>query len=67
MTHDSGREELIIELYNGSSYEEQTEKNVRRKAKLHPHITSTFESQTLRIDLHSLDFDLADEGLFRRS
>jgi len=67
MTHDAVREELIIELFNGSSYEEQAENNVRRKAKLHPHISSSFESQTLRIDLHSLDFDLADEDLFKRS
>ncbi|PCJ79968.1 MAG: hypothetical protein COA49_10125 [Bacteroidetes bacterium] len=67
MTHDADREELLIELFNGSSYEEQAENNVRRKAKLHPHVSSSFESQTLRIDLQSLDFDLADEDLFKRS
>jgi lipopolysaccharide export system permease protein len=67
MNHDSDREELVIELYKGSSYEEQAESNVRRKEKLHPHIIASFESQILRIDLKSLDFDLADEDLFRRS
>ena len=67
MNHDSNREELVIELYNGASYEEQPESNVRRKEKLHPHIVASFESQILRIDLQSLDFDLADEDLFKRS
>jgi len=67
MIHDSDREELVIELNHGSSYEEQQESNVRRKEKLHPHILASFESQILRIDLQSLDFDLADEKLFRRS
>ncbi len=67
MNHDSNREELVIELYNGTSYEEQPESNVRRKEKLHPHIVASFESQILRIDLQSLDFDLADEDLFKRS
>jgi len=67
MTNDTARVELIIELHNGVSYEDQTEPNVRRKERLHPHIISSFEHQTLRIDLRSLDFDMADEGLFRNS
>jgi lipopolysaccharide export system permease protein len=67
MNHDSNRDELVIELINGTSYEEQSERNVRRKEKFHPHVISTFSASTIRIDLSSLDFDLADEGLFRRS
>ena len=67
MRHDANRDDLVIELINGTSYEEQTERNIRRKEKLHPHVISSFSSSTLRIDLSSLDFDLADEGLFRRS
>ena len=67
MNHDSNRDELVIELINGTSYEEQTERNVRRKEKFHPHVISSFSASTIRIDLSSLDFDLADEGLFRRS
>ena len=67
MKHDSQNEELIIELINGSSYEEQTEKNIRRKEKLHPHVIAAFSASIMRIDLSSLDFNLADEGLFRRS
>jgi lipopolysaccharide export system permease protein len=67
MYNDTERDELVLELINGASYEDQTERNVRRKERLHPHVTSTFESQILRINLGSLDFDLADEGLFKRS
>jgi lipopolysaccharide export system permease protein len=67
MNHDSNRDELVIELSNGTSYEEQTERNISRKEKLHPHVISAFSFSTIRIDLSSLDFDLADEGLFRRS
>ena len=67
MHHDSQRDDLVIELTNGTSYEDQTEKNLRRKEKLHPHVISSFSASTMRIDLSSLDFDLADEGLFRRS
>ena len=50
-----------------SSYEDQKEPNVRRKARLHPHIMSSFDHQILRINLRSLDFDLADEKLFKKS
>ena len=67
MTNDTARVELIIELQNGVSYEDQIEPNVRRKERLHPHIIASFEQQTLRIDLRSLNFDMADEGLFKNS
>ncbi|MAO45816.1 MAG: hypothetical protein CL823_01560 [Crocinitomicaceae bacterium] len=67
MFNDESRDELVIELKDGISYEDQTEPNVRRKEKTYPHIISEFDHQVLRIDLRSLDFDLADEGLFKRS
>ena len=67
MYNDTERDELVIELTNGASYEDQTERNVRRKERLHPHVMASFETQILRINLGSLDFDLADEGLFKRS
>lgn len=67
MFNDESRDELVIELKDGISYEDQTEPNVRRKEKIYPHIISEFDHQVLRINLRSLDFDLADEGLFKRS
>ena len=67
MFNDEGRDELVIELKNGASYEDQKEPNVRRKERLHPHIMSSFDHQILRINLRSLDFDLADEKLFKKS
>jgi lipopolysaccharide export system permease protein len=67
MYNDTERDELVIELTNGASYEDQTERNVRRNERLHPHVMASFETQILRINLGSLDFDLADEGLFKRS
>ncbi len=67
MYHDENRDELVIELNNGHSYEDQKEKKLKRKERLHPHVMSSFEHQILRINLRSLKFDLADENLFRKS
>ena len=67
MYNDEARDELVIELKNGVSYEDQKEYNVKRQEKVHPHIKASFNNQILRINLRSLDFDLADEKLFKRS
>lgn len=67
MYNDEARDELVIELENGVSYEDQKESNVKRQEKTHPHIKASFNHQILRINLRSLDFDLADEKLFKRS
>jgi lipopolysaccharide export system permease protein len=58
---------LTIALSNGFSYEEDLEQSKRRKERLHPHIASSFERQEFEIDLASLDFSKADEGLFKRA
>ncbi len=58
---------LTIALNNGFSYEEDLEQSKRRKERLHPHIASSFERQSFEIDLASLDFSKADEGLFKRA
>jgi lipopolysaccharide export system permease protein len=58
---------LTIVLHNGFSYEEDLEQSKRRKERLHPHIASSFERQEFEIDLASLDFSKADEGLFKRA
>ena len=58
---------LTISLNDGVSYEEDLEQSKRRKERLHPHIASSFERQTFEIDLASLDFSKADEGLFKRA
>ena len=58
--------ELVIELQNGSSYEEHQETLSRTKERVHPHIESRFERQTFRIPLNSLDFSVANEELFKQ-
>ena len=58
---------LVIELEDGVSYEEHQETMSRSKERVYPHVRSTFQRQTLRIPLHSLDFSMANEDLFRRS
>ncbi|MEE3163959.1 MAG: LptF/LptG family permease [Bacteroidota bacterium] len=65
MVQDGNR--LTIVLSNGFSYEEDLEQSKRRKERLHPHIASSFERQEFEIDLASLDFSKADEGLFKRA
>ena len=65
MVQDGNR--LTIALSNGFSYEEDLEQSKRRKERLHPHIASSFERQEFEIDLASLDFSKADEGLFKRA
>ena len=65
MTQDDGA--LVVELEQGVSYEEHQETMSRNKERVHPHIHSRFGTQTLRIPLHSLDFSMANEDLFRRS
>ena len=67
MYNDEERDELVIELSNGLSYEDQKELNFKRKERLHPHIMSSFDRQILRINLSSLKFDMADEKLFKKS
>ena len=67
MYNDEERDELVIELSNGLSYEDQKEPKVKRKERLHPHIMSSFDHQILRINLSSLKFDMADEKLFKKS
>ncbi|MDA0940167.1 MAG: LptF/LptG family permease [Bacteroidetes bacterium] len=65
MSQDRG--DLLLELEDGVSYEEHQETLSHTKERVHPHIQSRFERQSLRIPLHSLDFSMANEDLFRRS
>jgi lipopolysaccharide export system permease protein len=57
---------LIMELLDGVTYEEDMEAEARRREKVQPHISGSFDRQMLRIDLASLDFNKVDEGLFKR-
>ena len=58
---------LLFTLYNGHSYDEQKEAKKKRSEKIYPHIRNTFEKQVLVIDLSSLNFNKADENLFKRA
>lgn len=65
MSQEAGH--LLLELENGVSYEEHQETLSRTQERVHPHIHTQFAKQSLRIPLHSLDFSMANEDLFRRS
>ena len=65
MTQETGF--LVLELRNGVSYEEHQETMSRTRERVYPHIQSSFERQTLRIPLNSLDFSMANQDLFRKS
>ncbi len=56
---------LLLNLYEGHSYEEQKEDTRRPEDRSNPHVASTFEHQVMRIDLSSLSFNKADEDLFK--
>lgn len=58
---------LILTLYDGFSYDEQKEESKKRSDRTFPHVSSTFDEQELHIDLSSLDFNKADEDLFKRA
>ena len=58
---------LILELEEGVSYEEHRESVTKTSERVHPHIQSSFARQRFQIPLHSLDFSMANEDLFRRS
>ena len=58
---------LILELEDGVSYEEHRESVTKTSERVHPHIQSSFARQRFQIPLHSLDFSMANEDLFRRS
>lgn len=64
---DQTSNRLVLTLNNGVSYEEDLEQSKRRKERLHPHISASFEQQIFEIDLASLDFSKVDEGLFKRA
>jgi lipopolysaccharide export system permease protein len=65
MAQEDGQ--LVLTLVDGVSHEEHQEVQSRSRERVHPHVQSTFARQTLRIPLHSLDFSMANEDLFRRS
>ena len=53
---------MLLELYDGVSYEEREPNN--KKGRNHPHLKSTFEKSVLTLDLSSLDFQETDEDRF---
>lgn len=65
MSEEAGM--LVMELEDGVSYEEHRESVTKTKERVYPHIKSTFAKQRFQIPLHSLDFSMANEDLFRRS
>ncbi|NNE54496.1 MAG: YjgP/YjgQ family permease, partial [Flavobacteriales bacterium] len=57
---------LIMTLYNGFSYDEQSEPR-KKKVKTYPHVKSSFGQSTIRIDLAELAFEKTDEDLFSKA
>ncbi|MDG1158337.1 MAG: LptF/LptG family permease [Flavobacteriales bacterium] len=58
---------LLLTLYDGYSFDEQKEERKKRDDRRFPHINNQFEEQVLTIDLSSLDFNQADEDLFKKA
>ncbi len=67
MQQTSDKRYLLFTLYNGASYEEQREERRRADMRTYNHVTNEFEKQIMRIDLSSLMFNKADEGLFKKA
>jgi len=56
---------LVLTLFDGFSYDEQTEKSKRNPE--FPHIKNKFEKDIMRMDLSSFEFSKASEDLFANS
>ncbi|NND95403.1 MAG: YjgP/YjgQ family permease [Flavobacteriales bacterium] len=52
---------LILDLYDGVSYDEQSTAATRKKDKSTPHLTTEFDQMELRIDVSGLQFQESDE------
>ena len=67
MTQSAGGRYLVLDLQDGLSYEEVSEKAMRQQQRNLPHLATHFERQRVWIDLSSLNFAKADEQLFKRA
>ncbi len=56
---------LVLNLYNGTSYDEQPEES--KKTKRFPQIKSTFKESIIRLDLSSFAFQVNNEEIFKNS
>jgi lipopolysaccharide export system permease protein len=56
---------MILNMYQGTSYNEVEEKKKRRNDKEHPHRVDKFEEQRILIDMSGLGFERTDEKLFK--
>lgn len=52
---------LVLTLFDGVSYDDQTKAPVRKKKRQTPHLRTTFDEMELRIDVSSLAFSESDE------
>ncbi len=52
---------LVLTLFDGVSYDDQTGPPERKKQRVTPHLRTTFEEMELRIDVSSLAFNESDE------
>ena len=52
---------LVLTLFDGVSYDDQTKAPKRKKKRETPHLSTTFEEMELRIDVSSLAFNESDE------
>lgn len=56
---------LVLNLYNGHSYDEQSEES--KKSKRFPQIKSSFKESIIRLDLSSFAFQVNNEEIFKNS
>ncbi|MCQ2975631.1 MAG: LptF/LptG family permease [Bacteroidales bacterium] len=65
-TTDDGRF-MVINLYNGVTYEENEDKNKIEEQRKYAHSINQFDEQVVTIDMSDFDFNKSDENLFRHN
>ena len=58
---------MVITLYNGTNYVEETEKRCRWNEKEFPQRTTSFKEERFMIDLSGMGFERSDESLYKNS
>jgi lipopolysaccharide export system permease protein len=65
MEQTSDKRFLILTLFNGYSYDEQSEKKKKGKELEYPNLSGSFEKSVLRLDLSSLAFNANNEEMMK--
>ncbi len=58
---------MVLDLYNGVNYSEDTGQPQRRGQETYPFRRDNFEEQTIRVKVRGFDFNRRDENIFRNT